>query len=492
MRIIEMTAKNFKALKAIDIDASAAVITLAGDNGSGKTSVLQALASALGGKEYQPARPVHGDATRAEVGIVLDDGHKISLRVQPDGARTLEIRAPDGAQVPQPQRWLDGRIGALSFNPLAFMSEKPRQQAEMLRKAIGLDLTAIDNKIAAAEGSRLLIGRERDKLKGAAAILPRYQDVPAQEVSAAEVYAQIGAADSVDMQRGRLLAQADTDMADAEKADAQAASLRGRLTQRESAEAKKRAEVDGALSAEVEGIASEIAAAEAEIARLTQRIATLRTQRSGIDARREAQYAAIKAEFDERARQLDADADTADARAAECRTKAERARAEAAAMVTPDKAALKARLAEIQATNDKIRGNAAAATADAAYQRAEAEYTEANEGIEQLRRDRLAMIRAVKMPVEGMSFDDDGLVIFNGRPLSDASHAQQVRVCMAIAVCGNPQLRICLIDEANSLDRKSLALLCQEAQSQQLQVWMARIDGGPGAVQIEDGLQVSL
>ena len=38
------------------------------------------------------------------------------------------------------------------------------------------------------------------------------------------------------------------------------------------------------------------------------------------------------------------------------------------------------------------------------------------------------------MPVEGLSFSDDGSVTFNDLPLDQASHAEQIRVSMAMAM----------------------------------------------------------
>ncbi len=65
MQIVKLTTKNFKALSFLEIDDAGSVVTLSGDNGSGKSSVLQAIGAALGGKAYQPERPVHGEADRS-------------------------------------------------------------------------------------------------------------------------------------------------------------------------------------------------------------------------------------------------------------------------------------------------------------------------------------------------------------------------------------------------------------------------------------------
>ena len=480
MRIIQLTTKNFKALKALQIDADGNVITLSGDNGSGKSSVLQAIGAALGGKAYQPERPVHDGADKGEVAMLLSDGTKIALTVRPDGGRSLEVIDASGSRVPSPQAWLDRKVGALSFDPLAFVGKRPKEQAEELRRVIGLDLSAIDAEIGRLEVERLGLGRDADRAAGAAATLPRYADAPADLTDLVRLHMQIQGATSAAARKADLLQRADAAIRDAESSDADVESLDQRLARRPSVEAERVAKVYAEIDASV-------VEWRRQADELRRQLAVLDGKIAAADSDKAAAAERVKSELDSAAEGLHSQRQKAALRSANLRSQADAYRADAEAVQVPDVVEVQAMIGKAETDNRKVEANRTAAAADVAAARAKAAWQECQSKIEALRKRRLDTIRACKMPVDGLGFDDDGLVTMNGRPLSDASHAQQVIVGMSIALAGNPELRIVLMDEANSLDRKSLALVCQKAAELQAQVWMARIEGGDGAIMIENG-----
>jgi len=480
MQIVKLTTKNFKALKALTIDADGNVITLSGDNGSGKSSVLQAIGAALGGKTYQPERPVHDGAARSEIGVVLGDGTKIDVTIRPDGGRSLEVIDASGSRVPSPQAWLDRKIGALSFDPLAFAGLKSKDQAERLRQVIGLDLTAIDQKIGALEVERLGLGRDKDRAAGAAATLPRYADAPAEMTDLVALHMQIQGAANAKSKKADLSGRADQADAEASICDADVAEFDRRLSTRPAKEAEKRAASHAAIDAEA-------AEWERQAAELRRQLAALEAKIDATAQRKADASAQIAAEMTAAAETLTAQRTRSVTKAAGLRAQANAYRADADAVTVPDVGEVQALIARAESDNAKVQANRTAQAADKAAEDAKSAWQQCQDAIEELRRQRIATIRACKMPVDGLGFDDDGTVTFGGRPLADASHAQQVIVGMAIALAGNPELRIVLMDEANSLDRKSMALVAAKAAELNAQVWMARIEGGDGAIVIEDG-----
>ena len=480
MQIVKLTTKNFKALRLLEIDDAGSVVTLSGDNGSGKSSVLQAIGAALGGKAYQPERPVHGDADRGEVSILLDDGTRIGLTVRPDGARSLTVIGADGVKIAEPQKWLDRQLGAMAFDPLAFAQQKPKDQAEQLRKVIGLDLTEIDRKIAALEVERLGLGRDKDRADGAAKILPRYADAPAAPLDLVPLHMAAQSREAAVSRRADLAERAAAADAEADACDADVADLDRRMSRRATVEAERVIKAHADLDSE----ANELQRQREELAR---QLAAVDAKIASIAERKAAAAGRVKAELDAAAEELQSRRTKTAVRAAGLRAQAAGYRSDAASVEVPDTDELQAKIAAATEANRKVAANATATAADRAATAAMDAWQMCQREIEDLRRQRLATIRACAMPIEGLGFDNDGLVTFNGRPLTDASHAQQVITGMAIALAGNPQLRIVLMDEANSLDRKSLALVCAKAVEMHAQVWMARIEGGDGAIMIEDG-----
>lgn len=480
MQIVKLTTKNFKALRLLEIDDAGSVVTLSGDNGSGKSSVLQAIGAALGGKAYQPERPVHGDADRGEVSILLDDGTKIGLTVRPDGTRSLTLIGPDGIKIGEPQKWLDRQLGALAFDPLAFAQQKPKDQAEQLRKVIGLDLTEIDRQIAALEVERLSLGRDKDQADGAAKRLPRYADAPAAPIDVVPLHMAAQSRESALSKRADLEERATTADSEASVCDADVAEFDRRMGRRAAVEAERTAKAHAEIDAEV-------AEWQRQREELARQLAALDVKIASAAERKTAARAAVAAELDHAAEGLQAQRTKAAIRASTLRAQAAAYRRDLDAVQVPDAGEVEAKIAAATEANRKVAANATALAADNAAAAALTLWRDCNEQIASLRRQRLATIRACAMPVDGLGFDDDGLVTFNERPLADASHAQQVITGMAIALAGNPRLRIVLMDEANSLDRKSLALVCAKAVELNAQVWMARIEGGDGAIVIEAG-----
>jgi len=101
-------------------------------------------------------------------------------------------------------------------------------------------------------------------------------------------------------------------------------------------------------------------------------------------------------------------------------------------------------------------------------------------------------IAAAKMPVEGLGFGD-GEVTYNGHPFAQASGAEQLRVSVAIAMAGNPKLRVLRIKDGSLLDSKSLALLEEMADLNDFQVWIESVDeSGTVGIVMEDGAVASV
>lgn len=102
-------------------------------------------------------------------------------------------------------------------------------------------------------------------------------------------------------------------------------------------------------------------------------------------------------------------------------------------------------------------------------------------------KQRADAIAAAKMPVDGLGFGD-GEVTYNGHPFTQASGAEQLRVSVAIAMAGNPKLRVLRIKDGSLLDSHSLALLEQTAELNDFQVWIESVDeSGSVGIVMEDG-----
>lgn len=192
MKIISLEAENYKRLKAIEITPEGNTVIIAGRNAQGKTSVLDAIWAALGGREGNKAsKPIREGADTAKVRVDLGD--IIVTRIWKGDNSTVKVESGEGAVYKSPQALLDSFIGKLSFDPLEFTRMSAREQREALLDLVELDvdLGELDSKRTALFDKRTAIGRDGKALGGE----PKLNaDLPPDEVSAASVIALIRAA----------------------------------------------------------------------------------------------------------------------------------------------------------------------------------------------------------------------------------------------------------------------------------------------------------
>jgi len=194
MTVVALRASNFMRLEAVEIHPNPddSVIEIAGRNGSGKTSILNAIWSALGGSTATKAVPVPIHVGADEGSVTLDLGRFTVTRTfnHRNATGKLTVTAPDGSRFPSPQKFLDEFLGEFTFDPLTFMRQTAKQQLHTLLPLVELpfDLDVLETERATKYAARTVIGNERDLLKGQLAGAPApADDVPDEEVSITEL-----------------------------------------------------------------------------------------------------------------------------------------------------------------------------------------------------------------------------------------------------------------------------------------------------------------
>lgn len=131
------------------------------------------------------------------------------------------------------------------------------------------------------------------------------------------------------------------------------------------------------------------------------------------------------------------------------------------------------------------RANHEAALAEFATAVAEAD--ELTRRMKERTETKTAAIAAAKMPVEGLGFGD-GMVLYRGLPLAQASGAETWEVVLAICAAMNPTLRVILIKQGSLLDENAKARVATWAEEKGYQVWMETVDtSGKVGIVMEDG-----
>jgi hypothetical protein len=443
MRLISLTAENFKRLVAVHICPDGALTPIVGRNGAGKTSVLDAIAAALGGADERPDLPVRRGESRAEVKLDLD-GIRVIRRWSPKGS-TLEVLAPDGAKYPSPQSVLDKLFGALTFDPLAFLRFKPAEQAKLLGQVAGVNLEDFATRHIDLFDLRAGVNRQKKAAEGQlAGMTPQLPSTPAEEVDVARIAAELQATTESNHRRD----QAVRDLEGARR-EAQAARAATTDCGNAIAEARERAE-------------RIIRDAEEALERARE------TARQLVDAETSRQAA-----WDQKARDL---TKTAEELAAKIPT-------------TPaiDTAPIEARIDDAQAVNARVRAAQARRAKADEVDDFDAKSRELSQELDDLAAARNAAIAKAELPVPGLALADTGILL-DGIPFAQASAAEQLRVSVGLGLALNPKLKLMLIRDGSLLDAGGMRLLQEIAEKADAQILIERVaTGNDVGVIIVDG-----
>lgn len=184
--INELQVENLKRIKAVKLEPSASGLTvIGGKNGQGKTSVLDAIAWALGGEKFRPTNPKRdGALTPPNLHVVLSNG----IIVERKGINgSLKVIDPTGKK--SGQRLLDEFISKLALNLPAFLHASEAEKSKALLQIIGVGdkLTVLDRKEEQLYNQRQEVGRIADRKKKAAEEMPFYPNMPAEPVSVSDL-----------------------------------------------------------------------------------------------------------------------------------------------------------------------------------------------------------------------------------------------------------------------------------------------------------------
>lgn len=471
LRIVQFTAENIKRLKLVTITPKGHVVPITGRNGQGKTSVLDAIWWALGGKENITSVPIRQGAETGS--ITLDLGDFIVERVfttkkkcsKCNGKGTMEmkpraegittetgpppcvecagsgfiaengtevvVRAPSavegkkGPKYDSPQTMLDALVGSLSFDPLEFARAEAPEQFNLLRKAVAVDFdfAAMLRLQDADFKERTRVNKLAKEQHGIANAINVPDGTPAKAIDVDGLQKQVYA-----------VMNANADVAIAES---QRTAARDKVNQRKEV-----------YNRDIVRAKAMIERAEADLLALEKTLASVDEEMAILDA-------------------LPPLAEKQDVKA------------------------LEAELAAAKTTNLAVQRSL---QREAAREAAHA-YEDSSAGLKQLmdkrEADKTAAIAAAKMPVAGLSLGD-GIVTFDGIPFEQASDAMRLQVSIAIAMATNPKLRVIRIRDGSLLDEDSMKIIATMAQKGDYQFWMERVDTtGKVGIVLEDGAVIA-
>ena len=187
--ITALEAENVKRIKAVALTPAPTGLTLVGgNNNQGKTSVLDALAWALGGDRFRPnAAQRDGAVAPAHLKVTLSNGVIVERKGKNS---TLTVTDPTGRR--SGQQLLNAFIEPLALDLPRFMEASDKEKADILLRIIGIgtELHVRDLEIKSLYDKRTFTGQLAQQKKHFAEELISYPDAPEEPVSASDLIRQ--------------------------------------------------------------------------------------------------------------------------------------------------------------------------------------------------------------------------------------------------------------------------------------------------------------
>jgi len=416
--LIGLEAENIKALKAVKLALKGkSLVVVGGNNAQGKTSLLDCIAIALGGKKAEPEEVIRRGESYGKIVVDLDEvdihpsrtdapiGLKVTVVFTKKAGRKLILEAKDGFPFRSPQEIFDRFVSRLTFDPLEFIRMDKVKQVEIIREMAGIDFTELDGKYQGLYDERKDLNRDLKNAEGAA----NKFDMGIATSLEGQIY------ESVDIPS--LISQRDA-------------------IQEQNAKNNDRVK-------KVDQLKKDLDAKEARLDQLLKEIEPLRKEIAEMSNRycdwNERVKALVWAKTDEIDQHI--------------------ALAQEINSLVEKKKFRDERLASIKVIKEKV------------------DATESQ--MEKIKEEKAKILHNAKYPVPGFRIDSEGLLLYNDLPFSQASGMQQIDVAIDMALAINPRLKLALVREGSIIDLDNLKRIHERVEAKGGKLIMERTGKGP-------------
>jgi len=189
VKINALEMENVKKIKAVQLTPTENGLTvIGGKNRQGKTSVLDAIAWALGGNRFKPSEPHReGSVSDPHLKVTLSNGITVERSGKSSSLKVIDPKGNKGGQA-----LLDSFIESFALDLPKFMQASAKDKADTLLKIIGVGdkLYELERREKELYEQRHTIGQIGEQKAKYAAELQVFPGVPDEPVSASELIAQ--------------------------------------------------------------------------------------------------------------------------------------------------------------------------------------------------------------------------------------------------------------------------------------------------------------
>lgn len=149
------------------------------------------------------------------------------------------------------------------------------------------------------------------------------------------------------------------------------------------------------------------------------------------------------------------------------------------------------RAEDLEKVNKQVRENATRVQKEAEIESLSKSIYAKYQAIQEAEGIKAAALAGVKMPVDGLSVDENGIT-YNGIPFGQVNEAMRCEIAVAIPMAQNPKLKILLMN-GNGLDSETMQHFARLQKKYGYDIWMERVDeSGKVGVVIEEGEVASI
>jgi hypothetical protein len=200
--------ENVKRIKCVEMQlATTGLTVVGGDNAQGKTSVLDAIAYALGGERRAPSDvDREGSVLPASIRIELSNGLVVERKGKKHALKVTDTAGAKGGQA-----LLNAFIHQFALDLPRFMDSTDAEKTRALLEIIGVgeDLAKIDREEKAAFDRRHEANQHAKRSQAHADSLPYIAGAPDEVASVADIMAEHAAATAHNAEQARLRTERD-------------------------------------------------------------------------------------------------------------------------------------------------------------------------------------------------------------------------------------------------------------------------------------------
>ena len=280
-KITSIHIENFKRISAADVAPGTHLFVVGGDNEQGKSTLLDAIASAFGGAKSAPSQAIRAGAETGEVVVELSDGYRLRqrIRIDADGRQsvttqlTLTDESGVRSEIKSPQAMLSAMAGTLAFDPLAFGRMSAAEQLAALKKLVQVDTSALDAEHDAAFARRTDVERSAKQCAAQLEAMPLDATAPTEALDTATLAAELADEQAKSDGRARLVRASEQAQAAHERAEQAAKNAEAALRAAELVIQAAQSRVVDSSAAAIAAAAEAGAASPGDVAGATARLA---------------------------------------------------------------------------------------------------------------------------------------------------------------------------------------------------------------------------